>query len=72
MCSGILAGIIDIGHGPVWMSDLKEGICVTWPYYDREACCWLSNQTSSNVDHCDNWMSWDELRGHRDCIPSAG
>ena len=64
VCSGILAGIIDIGA--LWMSDLKEGICVPWPYYDREACCWLTNQTSSNVDHCDDWMTWDELRGHSD------
>ena len=64
VCSGLLAGIIDIGA--VWMSNLKEGICVPWPYYDREACCWLSNETSFNVDHCDNWMTWAEQGGHRD------
>ena len=64
VCSGLLAGIIDIGAA--WMSDLKEGICVPWPYYDREACCWLSNETSFNVDHCDDWMTWAEQGGHRD------
>ena len=64
VCSGILAGVIDIGA--VWMSDLKEGICVPWPYYDREACCWLSNETSFGVDHCDDWKTWAEQGGVRD------
>lgn len=62
--SGILAGIIDIGA--VWMSDLKEGICVNWPYYDREACCWLSNETTFDIDHCDNWKTWAEQVGVTD------
>ena len=64
VCSGVLAGVIDIGAA--WMSDLKEGICVPWPYYDREACCWLSNQTSFDVDHCDDWKTWAEQGGARD------
>ena len=64
VCSGLLAGIIDIGAA--WMSDLKEGICIPWPYYDREACCWLSNETSFDVDHCDDWMTWGEQAGHKD------
>ena len=64
VCSGILAGVIDVGAA--WMSDLKEGICVSWPYYDREACCWLSNQTSFNVDHCDDWKTWAEQGGTSD------
>ena len=64
VCSGLLAGIIDIGAA--WMSDLKEGICIPWPYYDQGACCWLSNQTSFDVDHCDDWMTWSEQAGHKD------
>ena len=66
VCSGLLAGIIDIGAA--WMSDLKEGICVPWPFYDREACCWLSNETSFVVDHCDDWKTWSELGGHSDTL----
>ena len=61
VCSGVLAGAVDIGA--VWMSDLKEGICVDWLYYDQESCCWLSNQTSFDVDHCDSWKTWDEQAG---------
>ena len=64
VCSGLLAGVIDIGAA--WMSDLKEGICIPWPHYDREACCWLSNQTSFDVDHCDDWKTWAEQAGVRD------
>ena len=64
VCSGVLAGIIDIGAA--WMSDLKEGICTDRPYYDREACCWLSNETSFDVDHCDRWKTWAELAGVTD------
>jgi len=64
ICSGVLAGIIDIGAA--WMSDLKEGICVDQPFYDREACCWLSNQTSFDIDHCDRWRTWAELTGVAD------
>ena len=67
ICSGVLAGVIDIGAA--WMSDLKEGICIPWPYYDREACCWLSNQTSFAVNHCDYWETWAEQGGARDDSP---
>lgn len=67
VCSGVLAGAIDIGAS--WMSDLKEGVCVSWPYYDREACCWLSNETSFAVDHCDDWQTWAEQGGVRDNSP---
>jgi len=62
--SGLLAGTIDIGAA--WMSDLKEGICVNWFHYDREACCWLSSQTSFDVDHCEDWKTWAELGGAND------
>ena len=64
VCSGVLAGIIDIGAA--WMSDLKEGICIHRPYYDREACCWLSNETAFDIDHCGRWRTWAELTGVSD------
>lgn len=50
--------MIDIGA--VWMSDLKEGLCPINIYYDRAACCWLTNQTEARVQHCTSWHSWSE------------
>lgn len=42
--SGVCAAIIDIGT--TWMSDLKEGICLEAFWFNREQCCWRTNDTS--------------------------
>lgn len=41
--TGIIACIIDIGS--TWMSDLKEGVCLEAFWFNRDQCCWSSNQT---------------------------
>jgi chloride channel 3/4/5 len=57
VASGLFAGIIDVAA--VWTSDLKMGICPASSYYDKEHCCWLSNQTNTeNSDDCGFWQNW--------------
>lgn len=46
---GAVASFIDIGT--TWMTDLKYGICPDAFWFDREQCCWSSNQTSFS-DNC--------------------
>lgn len=46
---GAVASFIDIGT--TWMTDLKYGICPGAFWFDREQCCWSSNQTSFS-DNC--------------------
>lgn len=47
---GAVASFIDIGT--TWMTDLKYGICPGAFWFDREQCCWSSNQTSFSEDSC--------------------
>uniref|UniRef100_A0A3P8ZZV7 Chloride channel protein n=1 Tax=Esox lucius TaxID=8010 RepID=A0A3P8ZZV7_ESOLU len=60
--SGALAGGIDIlAH---WLTDLKEGLCLSGFWYDHEHCCWGSNETTfQERDKCPEWQSWAELLG---------
>ncbi len=44
-----MASFIDIGT--TWMTDLKYGICPEAFWFDREQCCWSSNQTTFS-DNC--------------------
>ena len=48
-----------------WMADLKEGWCTSGGYYNREACCWVSNETivDINSDHCPQWSRWSSYTG---------
>lgn len=46
---GAVASFIDIGT--TWMTDLKYGICPEAFWFDREQCCWSSNQTTFS-DNC--------------------
>jgi len=46
---GAVASFIDIGT--TWMTDLKYGICPEAFWFDREQCCWSSNETSFS-DNC--------------------
>ncbi|KAJ8007855.1 hypothetical protein DPEC_G00098520 [Dallia pectoralis] len=60
LSSGALAGGIDIlAH---WLTDLKEGLCLSGFWYDHEHCCWGSNETTfQERDKCPQWQSWAEL-----------
>jgi len=46
---GAVASFVDIGT--TWMTDLKYGICSEAFWFDREQCCWSSNQTTL-IDNC--------------------
>uniref|UniRef100_A0A8C7K4V5 Chloride channel protein n=1 Tax=Oncorhynchus kisutch TaxID=8019 RepID=A0A8C7K4V5_ONCKI len=64
MLTGTLAGVIDLAVD--WMTDLKEGVCLSALYYSREQCCWTSNETTfEDRDKCPQWQKWAELMtGH--------
>ena len=58
--AGALAGLIDIAAD--WMTDLKEGICLSALLYNHEQCCWGSNETTfEERDKCPQWKTWAEL-----------
>ena len=57
----VFVGLIDIAAQ--WMSDLKEGVCSSVFYYDRSSCCWLSNDTTVEIDYCSAWYSWSLRSG---------
>uniref|UniRef100_A0A8C9VXF5 Chloride channel protein n=1 Tax=Scleropages formosus TaxID=113540 RepID=A0A8C9VXF5_SCLFO len=64
LLSGTLAGVIDLAVD--WMTDLKEGVCLSAFWYSHEQCCWTSNETTfDNRDKCPQWQTWSELMtGH--------
>ncbi|KAM8953478.1 H(+)/Cl(-) exchange transporter 5 isoform 2-T2 [Pelodytes ibericus] len=58
--AGSLAGLIDISSH--WMTDLKEGICVEWFWFNHEQCCWTSvNVTFEERNSCPEWRTWSQL-----------
>ncbi|XP_065592355.1 H(+)/Cl(-) exchange transporter 3 isoform X6 [Cyrtonyx montezumae] len=60
LASGALAGLIDIAAD--WMTDLKEGICLSALWFNHEQCCWGSNETTfEERDKCPQWKTWAEL-----------
>ncbi|THD20457.1 Chloride channel protein [Fasciola hepatica] len=59
--TGIIACIIDIGS--TWMSDLKEGVCLEAFWFNRDQCCWSSNQTDGV---CEQWYTWSRLFMNKD------
>uniref|UniRef100_A0A8C5FJB7 Chloride channel protein n=2 Tax=Gadus morhua TaxID=8049 RepID=A0A8C5FJB7_GADMO len=60
LLSGTLAGVIDLAVD--WMTDLKEGVCLSAFWYSHEQCCWTSNQTTfDDRDKCPEWQKWAEL-----------
>ncbi|KAK4817970.1 hypothetical protein QYF61_003490 [Mycteria americana] len=60
LASGALAGLIDIAAD--WMTDLKEGICLSALWFNHEQCCWGSNEaTFEERDKCPLWKTWAEL-----------
>ncbi|KAF7703271.1 H(+)/Cl(-) exchange transporter 4 [Silurus meridionalis] len=64
LLSGTLAGVIDLAVD--WMTDLKEGVCLSAFWYSHEQCCWTSNETTfADRDKCPQWQKWAELMtGH--------
>ncbi len=62
LCSGVMAGIIDIGA--TWLTDIKFGICPSAFYLNREQCCWSSNETVIDISgNCSLWKTWPEIMG---------
>ncbi|KAM6949443.1 H(+)/Cl(-) exchange transporter 5 [Aplochiton taeniatus] len=60
LMSGALAGGIDISAH--WMTDLKEGVCLSGLWFNHEQCCWGSNETTfKERDRCPQWKSWAQL-----------
>ena len=45
------------------MKDLKQGICPSAVYLNREQCCWSSNFTFFEGYHCEQWKTWPQLLG---------
>ncbi|XP_008562217.1 PREDICTED: H(+)/Cl(-) exchange transporter 4-like [Galeopterus variegatus] len=60
LLAGTLAGVIDLAVD--WMTDLKEGVCLSAFWYNHEQCCWTSNETTfEDRDKCPQWQKWSEL-----------
>ncbi|CAL4065808.1 unnamed protein product [Meganyctiphanes norvegica] len=60
--AGAVAGMIDIGTS--WMSDLRFGICPEAFWFNKEQCCWSSNETFYDGDNCSSWYTWPEMFNH--------
>ncbi|XP_049885114.1 H(+)/Cl(-) exchange transporter 5 isoform X2 [Pectinophora gossypiella] len=69
VCTGVVAGVIDIGAS--WMTDLKFGICPQAFWFNREQCCWSSNETTFDHGNCSQWRTWAQLFGETREGPGA-
>ena len=58
--TGFVAGVIDIGAD--WMGDLREGVCTSQFWYNKESCCWDS-QIGFGEELCEEWKTWSQLVG---------
>lgn len=58
--TGFVAGVIDIGAD--WMADLREGVCSSQFWYNKESCCWDS-EAQFGENECKEWTSWSQLVG---------
>uniref|UniRef100_A0A1I8FG75 Chloride channel protein n=1 Tax=Macrostomum lignano TaxID=282301 RepID=A0A1I8FG75_9PLAT len=46
------------------MSDLRDGICAEAFWFNKEQCCWSSNDTQFDDEQaCRQWYTWAELVG---------
>ncbi|XP_072931426.1 H(+)/Cl(-) exchange transporter 5 isoform X2 [Epargyreus clarus] len=61
VCTGVVAGVIDIGAS--WMTDLKFGICPQAFWFNREQCCWSSDETTFDHGNCSQWLTWPQVFG---------
>ena len=59
ICCGFFAGVIDIGSD--WMFDLKEGVCSSQVWLNKESCCWADNTSFLAHDGCSQWKVWSEM-----------
>lgn len=57
--TGTIAAIIDIGAA--WMKDLREGICPQAFWFNKEQCCWASNDTVFEGHACKQWYGWPHV-----------
>uniref|UniRef100_A0A2H1VYK4 Chloride channel protein n=1 Tax=Spodoptera frugiperda TaxID=7108 RepID=A0A2H1VYK4_SPOFR len=69
VCTGIVAGVIDIGAS--WMTDLKFGICPQAFWLNREQCCWSDTDTTFDTGNCSQWLTWPEVLGGQRQGPGA-
>ncbi|XP_026331883.1 H(+)/Cl(-) exchange transporter 5 isoform X2 [Hyposmocoma kahamanoa] len=69
VCTGVVAGVIDIGAS--WMTDLKFGICPQAFWFNREQCCWSSNETTFDHGNCSQWLTWPQVFGEKRDGPGA-
>jgi len=58
--TGFVAGLIDIGAD--WMADLREGVCASQFWYNKESCCWDS-ELQFGKGECKEWTTWSLLFG---------
>ncbi|XP_014364738.2 H(+)/Cl(-) exchange transporter 5 isoform X1 [Papilio machaon] len=61
VCTGAVAGVIDIGAS--WMTDLKFGICPQAFWFNREQCCWSSDEMTFDQGNCSQWLTWPQVFG---------
>ncbi|KAB7504952.1 H(+)/Cl(-) exchange transporter 3 [Armadillidium nasatum] len=59
---GGVSGTIDIGTS--WMADLRFGVCPGAFWFNKEQCCWSSNDTFYDQDQCSEWYTWPEIFNH--------
>ncbi|XP_047040475.1 H(+)/Cl(-) exchange transporter 5 isoform X1 [Helicoverpa armigera] len=69
VCTGIVAGVIDIGAS--WMTDLKFGICPQAFWLNREQCCWSDTDTTFDTGNCSQWLTWPQVLGGQREGPGA-
>lgn len=51
---GLLVGFLHVCS--VWLSDLKDGLCVDSWYLSRKFCCW-----ETSLDECEGWLQWSQV-----------
>lgn len=44
------------------MGDMREGVCSSQFWYNKESCCWDS-EIVFGKDECPNWKTWSQLVG---------
>uniref|UniRef100_A0A8C4R385 Chloride channel protein n=2 Tax=Eptatretus burgeri TaxID=7764 RepID=A0A8C4R385_EPTBU len=68
LMAGTFAGLIDIAAD--WLTDVKEGVCLSSFWCNREQCCWDSNETTFEERNlCPEWRTWSQLvLGHTDGV----
>ena len=57
--AGFTAGILDMCNA--WISDLKQGICVSAFWLAQKQCCW--GQELTGAASCPQWQTWSQLAG---------